>query len=80
MLTISAIKADVGSIGGHTRPSQAMLQIAQERLQEVRESQVGLRALESAAESRMDPSTGIRRRRHVAHARAGIQRLPQIAG
>jgi fructose 1,6-bisphosphate aldolase/phosphatase len=40
MLTISAIKADVGSIGGHTRPSQAMLQIAQERLQEARESQV----------------------------------------
>ncbi len=40
MLTISAIKADVGSIGGHTRPSQAMLQIAQERLQEARDSQV----------------------------------------
>jgi hypothetical protein len=40
MLTISAIKADVGSIGGHTHPSQAMLQIAQERLQEARESQV----------------------------------------
>ena len=26
MLTLSAIKADVGSIGGHTRPSQAMME------------------------------------------------------
>ena len=25
MLTLSAIKADIGSIGGHTRPSQAMI-------------------------------------------------------
>jgi fructose 1,6-bisphosphate aldolase/phosphatase len=32
MLTISAIKADVGSIGGHTRPSGAMLSQARERL------------------------------------------------
>ncbi len=32
MLTISAIKADIGSIGGHTRPSSHMLQVAQERL------------------------------------------------
>ncbi len=39
MLTISAIKADVGSIGGHTRPSQAMLEAAQERLQQAKEAQ-----------------------------------------
>ncbi len=32
MLTISAIKADVGSIGGHTRPSGEMLEIAHEGL------------------------------------------------
>ncbi|MEW6717899.1 MAG: fructose 1,6-bisphosphatase [Chloroflexota bacterium] len=34
MLTISAIKADVGSIGGHTQPSQAMIDIAWEKLNE----------------------------------------------
>ncbi len=34
MLTISAIKADVGSIGGHTRPSRRMLETAGERLAE----------------------------------------------
>ncbi len=28
MLTVSAIKADVGSVGGHTRPSKRMLQAA----------------------------------------------------
>lgn len=32
MLTVTAIKADVGSIGGHTRPSTAMLETARERL------------------------------------------------
>ena len=32
MLTLSAIKADVGSIGGHTRPSQEMLDVARQRL------------------------------------------------
>ncbi len=32
MLTISVIKADVGSIGGHTRPSDAMLDAARVRL------------------------------------------------
>ncbi len=32
MLTLSAIKADVGSIGGHTRPSSAMLAVAAESL------------------------------------------------
>jgi fructose 1,6-bisphosphate aldolase/phosphatase len=32
MLTISAIKADVGSIGGHTRPSRPMLDVARSRL------------------------------------------------
>jgi fructose 1,6-bisphosphate aldolase/phosphatase len=37
MLTISAIKADVGSVGGHTRPSGAMLAAARDALdQEVR--------------------------------------------
>ncbi|MCX7854245.1 MAG: fructose-1,6-bisphosphatase, partial [Caldilineales bacterium] len=40
MLTISAIKADVGSIGGHTRPSQAMLETARQRLEAAREAQV----------------------------------------
>ncbi len=34
MLTISAIKADVGSIGGHTRPSIQMMDVARERLQQ----------------------------------------------
>lgn len=34
MLTISAIKADVGSIGGHTEPSERMLNVAREALQE----------------------------------------------
>lgn len=34
MLTLSAIKADVGSIGGHTRPSRAMLERARERMTE----------------------------------------------
>lgn len=32
MLTISAIKADVGSIGGHTRPSTRMLDVARTQL------------------------------------------------
>ncbi|MGW8318266.1 MAG: fructose 1,6-bisphosphatase, partial [Candidatus Promineifilaceae bacterium] len=32
MLTISAIKADVGSIGGHTRPSDRMLAVAKASL------------------------------------------------
>jgi fructose 1,6-bisphosphate aldolase/phosphatase len=32
MLTLSAIKADVGSIGGHTRPSTRMLDIAHSQL------------------------------------------------
>ena len=34
MLTISAIKADVGGVGGHTRPSQGMMGAARERLEE----------------------------------------------
>jgi fructose 1,6-bisphosphate aldolase/phosphatase len=34
MMTVTAIKADVGSIGGHTRPSDAMLEIAHVRLGE----------------------------------------------
>lgn len=33
MLTVSAIKADVGSVGGHTRPSQAMLAAVREELE-----------------------------------------------
>ncbi len=32
MLTISAIKADVGGVGGHTRPSASMLEAAEDRL------------------------------------------------
>lgn len=37
MLTISAIKADVGSVGGHTRPSSAMLESARSSLARARE-------------------------------------------
>lgn len=33
MLTISAIKADVGSIGGHTRPSSRMMEAARTHMQ-----------------------------------------------
>jgi fructose 1,6-bisphosphate aldolase/phosphatase len=33
MLTLSAIKADVGSIGGHTQPSKRMLAAAREQLE-----------------------------------------------
>lgn len=33
MLTISAIKADVGGVGGHTRPSRRMLDVAREQLE-----------------------------------------------
>jgi fructose 1,6-bisphosphatase len=32
MLTLSAIKADVGSLGGHTRPSKEMMDTARTRL------------------------------------------------
>ncbi|MFP4148751.1 MAG: fructose 1,6-bisphosphatase, partial [Nitriliruptoraceae bacterium] len=32
MLTLSAIKADVGGVGGHTKPSQEMIDAARERL------------------------------------------------
>ena len=32
MLTLSAIKADVGSIGGHTLPSSRMMDVAQTHL------------------------------------------------
>lgn len=32
MLTLSAIKADVGSIGGHTQPSKRMLKAARKEL------------------------------------------------
>jgi fructose 1,6-bisphosphate aldolase/phosphatase len=32
-ITVSVIKADVGSVGGHTQPSAAMLRIARERIQ-----------------------------------------------
>lgn len=37
MLTISAIKADVGSIGGHTRPSTRMLATARKSLEAAKE-------------------------------------------
>ncbi len=36
-LTVSAIKADVGSIGGHTRPSETMIASARNRLTEARD-------------------------------------------
>ncbi len=38
LLTISAIKADVGSIGGHTRPSLAMMAEAERALTQARQS------------------------------------------
>jgi len=34
MLTLSAIKADVGGVGGHTKPSESMLEVAESRLDE----------------------------------------------
>ena len=37
MLTLSAIKADVGGVGGHTRPSRRMLRTAREELEEAAE-------------------------------------------
>jgi len=37
MLTLSAIKADVGGVGGHTKPSETMLETARERLAEAEE-------------------------------------------
>lgn len=33
MLTLSAIKADVGSIGGHTKPSRRMMEVARRELE-----------------------------------------------
>jgi fructose 1,6-bisphosphate aldolase/phosphatase len=39
MLTLSAIKADVGSIGGHTRPSSSMVEVARSHL--AREADAG---------------------------------------
>jgi len=38
MLTISAIKADVGSIGGHTRPSRRMIEAARKNLEQAMNS------------------------------------------
>lgn len=35
-MTLSAIKADVGSVGGHTRPSSSMLKVANLRLKEAK--------------------------------------------
>jgi len=40
MLTLSAIKADIGSIGGHTRPSTRMIEAAQQKLEEALTQQV----------------------------------------
>lgn len=37
MLTLSAIKADVGSVGGHTRPSRRMLHAVREELEGARD-------------------------------------------
>lgn len=36
-ITLSVIKADVGSIGGHTKPSERMLQIVRRRVNEAKE-------------------------------------------
>ncbi len=38
MLTISAIKADVGSIGGHTEPSAQMLGISRQAMEEAKQT------------------------------------------
>ncbi len=38
MITVSAIKADVGSVGGHTRPSTKMMVVARDRLAEAIEN------------------------------------------
>jgi fructose 1,6-bisphosphate aldolase/phosphatase len=40
MLTISAIKADVGSIGGHTRPSEKMLEVVADELAKAAEKEL----------------------------------------
>ncbi len=40
MLTISAIKADIGSIGGHTQPSERMMDVARTQLVEAVEQEV----------------------------------------
>lgn len=32
MLTLSAIKADIGGVGGHTQPSESMMNVAKEKL------------------------------------------------
>lgn len=37
MLTLSAIKADIGSVGGHTRPSTEMLEVVRGRLAQAAE-------------------------------------------
>jgi fructose 1,6-bisphosphate aldolase/phosphatase len=37
MLTLSTIKADVGGVGGHTRPSHGMLEVARSALHEAKE-------------------------------------------
>ncbi|HET7876462.1 MAG TPA: fructose 1,6-bisphosphatase [Methylomirabilota bacterium] len=39
-ITLSVIKADVGSIGGHTRPSECMLESVRDRLREVSRKQL----------------------------------------
>jgi fructose 1,6-bisphosphate aldolase/phosphatase len=37
MLTLSTIKADVGGVGGHTKPSEDMLEVSRARLEEARD-------------------------------------------
>jgi len=39
-VTLSVIKADVGSIGGHTMPSKGMMKVVQSKLSEVRGSEL----------------------------------------
>ena len=44
-VTLSIIKADVGSIGGHTKPSEAMMEAVQARLRKAMEQQLLLDAV-----------------------------------
>ena len=46
-LTLSVLKADVGSIGGHTKPSQEMLEIAKMAVKEAQEKELVIDAFVS---------------------------------
>lgn len=64
MLTLSAIKADVGSIGDHSRPSSRMLRAAEAELEKAISK--GL-LIEGAAEGRRDAPPGVRGAGDAAH-------------